>query len=371
MKLLALVAALLLMLCPGAPAEEDPAQRVLDEAGFERFAAANDALDGIDVKAVLRRALAGELEWDGDCAKQLLNRFGEAVKAAFSDVIAALAAPVLAAVALRMLLGGQEAGGGMALLCRMSCAALLMARYVRADGVAQDMLKGASKLVEAAAPVLASVMALAGSGGAAAALSPMAALCMDLIQRALVEIALPLCGAAAVLAAAANLSQRFSLNRLFALAKWTVATGLRLLTAVFVGVLAVEGLLAPGQEQLAARFAQRAIQGALPIIGGQLSDSVGALSVSAAAIQNAVGVTGLAAVIGAGAGPVLRLAASMLSLKLAASVLEPVADAGVVRMIGHFSELSGMLLAICAEAALLGLLVIGASLGLAAGMGAA
>ncbi|MBR1821323.1 MAG: hypothetical protein IJ769_06840, partial [Clostridia bacterium] len=73
------------------------------------------------------------------------------------------------------------------------------------------------------------------------------------------------------------------------------------------------------------------------------------------------------AVLGVSAAPVARLAVSTLSLRLASAILEPVADAGVTRIVGGFGDVSRMLLAICAGATLLAVLMLGACLGLAAG----
>ena len=152
---------------------------------------------------------------------------------------------------------------------------------------------------------------------------------------------------AAVVAASANLSDHFQLNRLFALLGRTVTAIVRLLMAGFAALMAMEGLLTSGQDGAAVRVVGRAPQGALPIVGGQLADSAGALEDSAALLRGAVGVAGMAAVLAACAGPAIRLAVSMAALQLAAAVLEPVADPGVVRLIGHFSRLNRVLLSIC------------------------
>ena len=374
MRALALIAALLLTLCVGASAgacaegaEETAAlsEQELERAGFGGFAALAKELGGLDAKALLKRALAGELRLDIDDAQRLIRRFCAWVKDAFLEALAALAAPVLAGVALRALLG-KNGGSSMALLCRLACASVLMARYARDGQIAAWALDSAAKLTESASPVLASVMAMTGAGGAARILSPSAALCAGVIRRVLGEIALPLCGVAAVVASSANLSDHFQLNRLFALLGRGVAGVVRLSMAAFAGLMALEGLLAPGQDGFAVRVVGRALQGALPIVGGQLADSAGALADSAALLRSAVGVTGMAAVLAACASPAVRLAVSMVALQLAAAVLEPVADPGVVRLIGHFARLGQLLLAICAGCALLCVLLMGGCLGLAA-----
>ncbi len=374
-----MIAALLLSLCACAAAEANDGEsavsaeeaeaireQVLERAGFGGFAALSEELGGIDVTALLRRALAGELKYDIDDARKMARRFCARVKDAFLEALSELAAPVLAGFALRVLLGVYGSAGSAALMCRLACASLLMARYARDGRIAREALSAAARLTEAVSPVLASILTVTGAGGAAQILSPSAVLCAEVIRRILGEIALPLCGVAAVVAASSNLSDHFQLNRLFALLGRGVTAIVRMSMAGFVGLMALEGLVASGQDGAAARVMGRALQGALPVIGTQLADSSGALASSAALLRGAVGITGMAALLAACAGPAIRLAVSMISLQLAAAVLEPVADSGIVRLIGHFSQLIRLLLAICAGCALLCMLLVGACLGLAA-----
>lgn len=365
MRTLAIVAVALLVFCGAALAQGATWESVLGEAGFDNLEALSSKETGVDAREVLEWALSGDAKWDAERLKRLPGKLWAHVKPALFELIAALAVPVLASVALRSLLGSYEASGTMGLLCRLSCAALLMARFVSDSRLAGDMLTGVAKLIDTATPVLASIMAMAGSMDASAVLSPASTLCVGAIHNVLLEVALPLCGVAAIVATAADLSDRFQLGRLFALFRQGIVAGVRLMIAAFAGLMAVEGLLAAGQDSATSRVIQRAIRRVLPIVGGQLSDSTSALIAGARAVRNAVGVTGLTVVLGACAQPVLKLMASMLSLRLAAAIFEPVADPGIVRTIENFSELSRMLIAICACCAVLYVLLVGACLGMA------
>jgi len=342
----------------------DALEAALDEAGFDAFAEASKAAGGDDARGILRSILSGKSIWDEAQLDALLKDLVASVRQAFLEVLAALAAPVLAGAILRALLDGREGSGAAALLCRLSCASLLTVRYVRWSGLASDLLSRTAGLTDAVMPVLAVAMSLTGSG-LESMLTPISAVLGKLTQNVLIGAAMPLCGIAAGVACAANLSDRFQLNQLFTLLKRMIASGVRLLIAAFVGMLAMEGLLASGQDAPLLRTMQRAVRGVMPIIGQQASDSLSMVSSSARAVVNAVGVTGMTVILSACAKPMLGLVVSSLSMQLAAAVLEPVADTGVVRIIVHFSELSRMLLAICIGCAILSVLFIGACFSLA------
>ena len=122
-----------------------------------------------------------------------------------------------------------------------------------------------------------------------------------------------------------------------------------------------------GQDAVSVRAIQRALRSMLPIVGGEVSDSAGALLASALSVRNLAGVAGMVAVVGGSLAPILRLAVAALSLNLAAAVLEPVADAGVTRIIASYGELNKLLLAICVSGTLLAVLMLGACLSMAGG----
>ena len=356
-----IVAIACLIALSAAAAEESPSP--LDGAGVDALLDQAAELGGANVRALMERALSGEAIIDMEDIRSRLRAFASATRDGLVDALRMLSTPVLACLVLRALTGGRDIDRALTLVCRLSCAALLMERFAECRSVAEGALKTSVRLVGAAAPVLATALTLTGCEAQAVVLTPSAALCADLIDGAFLEIGLPLCAVAAAVAAAANLSERFHLNRLFELLHRGIKWGVRASMAGFVAMLAIQGLLATGQDAIAGRAVRRAIQSAVPIIGGSASDSAGALLSSAMAVRGAAGVAGMLALIAACAMPVARLMAASLALRLASAVLEPVSDAGVARIVGHFADLNRTLVALCAGGAMLGALALGACLG--------
>lgn len=347
-----------------ARARADSIDSLLERAGFGDMLSQAEALGAKDIRALVGKVMRGELLPDADTLRQLLTRLARAVRRGLMDALAVLAVPVVASLAYQLLADDGE-NGAMALVCRMSCSASMMRRFVFSRGVAKAALSASVGMVNAASPVLAAALTLTGSGARAAILTPTTALCAGLIDEALLAVGLPLCGAAALIAAAGNLSERFRLNRLFDLVRTVVAWGVRALMAGFAAMMALQGLMTAGQDAAAGRVVRRAMQAVLPLVGGELSDSADALLASAVAARNAAGAAGMLAMIGVCAMPVARLVVETLSLRLASSVLEPVAECGVTRVIGQYAMLTQLLAALCACAAMLGVLTLGACLGFA------
>ena len=339
---------------------ETAADALLDKVGFDRLERmAEDA----GAKRIADFLLSAGEDLEPDLPKRLIGRLAASIKSGLAEALAALAFPVLASLIIRLLLGRED--GALSMLCRLACACELARRCADAISIAGAAMSKAARAADTVSPVLTALLTVTGSATFAASLSPVAALCVSVIENALVAVGLPMCAIAAIVATAGGLSDRFRLDGLFMLLKRSTVWGIRLLIAAFVGLLAVEGRLAAARDTASANALRQALRGMIPYIGGSVSDSTGALLESAAAARGAVGVTGIALACAACFNPVLRLMIHMLSLRLAAAVIEPVADPGIARIASGFSDVSGMLVALCAGSALLAALLAGACLGFA------
>jgi len=360
-KRLMLWLALLLVLCPGAKGEAS-AQALLDRTGFSELESLSEALDGPDVRRIAGEVLSGRLTVRRDLPRKALRRLIGALKKALLPALGALATPVLVTLMLRLVLGAED--GPLVFLCRLACVLSLGEQCATAMAVAREGMAVAARIADTAAPVVASALSLTGRAAASATLTPVAAICADGIENALIAWGLPLCGVAAIVAAGGSLSDSFRLDRLFRLICGTVTWGVGLLIATFVGMMALQGRLAAARDGASVQAVRQALRGLIPLIGGSVADSSGALVEGAAAVRNAVGVTGLMIVLCAAVTPALRLGAHMLSMKLASALVEPVADPGIVRIAAGYGEIARLQLALYAGSVLLAALLAGAGLGL-------
>ena len=350
MRLIVLVI-LLAVLMPGVRAEAGISDALLDGIGFDGLESLAGELDGPDLRRLAREVFSGELDWRELAPEKMLKRLGSAVREGLLETLAALALPVLASLLLRLLLSGRE--GPLTLLCRLACACALVRGYGRVVGVVKSALELEGRVADALSPVLAAALALTGSSAASATVAPLSALCADLIEQALLGVGLPLCGLAAAVAVAGNLSDGFRLERLFRLIRRGAAWALGLMLGGFGALLALEGRVAAAQDTLPARTLQGLARSLVPIIGGELSGTTGALAGSVMAARSAVGISGIVLAVAACTGPLFRLAVWTLSVKLAAAVIEPAAEAGVARIASDFGDVAELLLAICAAGAVL------------------
>ena len=97
--------------------------------------------------------------------------------------------------------------------------------------------------------------------------------------------------------------------------KWLMTWMLKIVLYVFTGFIAITGVVSGSVDATALKATKLTISGAVPVVGGILSDASEAVLVSAGVMKNAAGVYGLLAILAVWAGPFLRIGAQYLLLK--------------------------------------------------------
>ena len=97
----------------------------------------------------------------------------------------------------------------------------------------------------------------------------MAALCAGFISDVLGGPGLRLCALAAALAAVGGLSEQFRLDHLFALTRSAQRWLLGLSMLACAAILSAHGAMAISKDSAALQAARSAIEGMVPIIGGE------------------------------------------------------------------------------------------------------
>ena len=125
----------------------------------------------------------------------------------------------------------------------------------------------------------------------------------------------------------------------------TVGWCLKTVLYVYTGYIGITGVVSGTTDAGLLKAAKLTISGAVPVVGGILSDASEAVLVSAGAVKNAAGIYGMLAVIALWIGPFLRIGAHYLILKALALVCGVFGIKPVTGLIGDFSSAMGLLLA--------------------------
>ncbi len=131
-----------------------------------------------------------------------------------------------------------------------------------------------------------------------------------------------------------HFSSSVKLNGFCALIKSVIKWGIGISFTIFLGIIAIQGLLGSTFDGLSIKTAKYTIDKFVPIIGGMFSDSVDVLISCSLLIKNAVGIAGIIIIVGVVMTPVFAILAHYFLFKLAGAVLEPVAGSNM----GQFAQ---------------------------------
>ena len=120
---------------------------------------------------------------------------------------------------------------------------------------------------------------------------------------------------------------------------------MKLVLSLFTGYMAITGVISGTADAAAVKVTKMAISGAVPVVGGMLSNATETVLASAAAVRSTAGVLGLLAILAITAAPFLKLGAQYLLLKLTAALCGVVGSENHTALTENFAQAMGLLLA--------------------------
>lgn len=192
--------------------------------------------------------------------------------------------------------------------------------------------------MQAVFPILLTLIATSGGSVSVAVYRPAVLFLSEGIVGVVTGAVFPLAVLICVLNMVGNMSGEIRLKNfssLFAsVIKWTLGISL----AAFTVFLTVQGITSATYDGLSFKAAKYAVSNSVPIIGGFLGSGFDLVIAGSVLIKNSVGSCGIILLAIVLAGPLIRLIAYNLFLKLSAAVVEPLGD---VRIASFLSSLSG------------------------------
>lgn len=143
------------------------------------------------------------------------------------------------------------------------------------------------------------------------------------------------------------------LKKMRELLRWAMEWALKLSLYVFTGYLTVTGVISGTADAAASKAARIAISGAVPVVGGILSDAADAVLLSAGTLGSGAGMWGILTVLAIFCAPVLRIGAQYLMLKVTAAMGAALGGGACGELAGDFAQALGLLVALISTQLLL------------------
>lgn len=234
---------------------------------------------------------------------------------------------------------------------------------------AKDAVEQQSAFLQAATPTYISMLIATGSVASATAVKPILLYFTSLISIAVKDFLIPASLMIFVMSVINNLSGKIHITKFVNLARMIVTRTLTVIMTVFVTLLTLSGMGANGVDKFSVRAAKYAAQNFVPVVGNVLSSTVDTVFASAAVVKNALGVAGIAVIAIICIYPIIKFAALILIYRLAASVIEPIADKRISNAVNEAASGISMLFSLLVSVTVVFSLSIALLTELAAGGG--
>lgn len=328
---------------------EEGTQRVLERLDFSRWvqtlSGSELAVAHFDVVALIGSLARGEYRLDGASAVQLIGALLlESVQGSLPLLVRLMAPAILCGILTRMQSAFESKG--VSEISHFACF-LLLASAIIGDFTGQAMaarlaIENMISFMQAIFPTLLLLLAAVGGTASSQVMGPAvlgaAGIAGSVLKEGVLGVSL-LCAGLTVLDNLGEIRVEKLLVLAKSLAKWTLG----ICFTVFVGVLTVQGAAAASFDGVSLRTAKYAVDNFIPVVGSMFADTMDTLVGCALVVKNAVGVAGLCSLVLLCMSPVIKLAASILCYRLAAALLEPVADSRIVRCLNDFSGVLSLL----------------------------
>ena len=275
-------------------------------------------------------------------------------KLLFSEILDML--PLLASIAVIAILCGlvshmkagfmsESTGQIVFFVCFAVVVVLALVCAVNFVNVAGDAINGMKKQMNAAFPILLTLMAGIGGAVSVKAYQPAVALLSGGVVEIVSAVVLPLFIFTLVFSVVGNLSKSVRLGKLTDFFKSASTTVLAVTFTVFTAFLAVQGLTAGSFDGVSIRAAKFATKSYIPILGGYLADGLDLILAGSVLIKNSVGVAGLLLLLSTVLMPLLQILGVCFGFKIVAAVIEPVSDSRLTSFLTGIAKSMNMLIA--------------------------
>ena len=353
----------LLMLCPlGVYAEEDDAALIDEYVSFysgqiERgIGGAQSEIEEIvpnfSVSGILGSSAEGKLDFSPvGILNYLLKLLLGEVYSTLKIMGVALAISVLCAYLgnLSGAFGKDGISDAAYFICYIIVAGICSAAFLEIVTVAKTAVENMAVFMQTMVPLAIAMLISSGLIVSAEAFEPILLIVVEAAVTVIKTVFIPLLVSAAAVNIANNISKKFNADKLVLLINNLVKWGLGILLTVFTGVAGLQSMAASAVDGMSVKLTKYAASNLIPLVGGILSESVETVMNCSVIIKNSVGVVGIVTLALIAAGPLVKIAASLLVFRITAAVTQPISDERLVKCMTGLANIISMMFAIVAS----------------------
>ena len=320
-----------------------------------------DFFEDMSMSEILNSAISGKID-NSTIFKKILNIFGKEIISSIKTLIAILVIVLIHSI-LKTIADGLETSNISTIIYYVQyilIITLVMSNFSNILKSITDTINNLVGFMNSLVPLLITLMLYTGSIATSGLLEPIILFVIEFIGNAITTVIIPGISIITAVMIVSKISDRIQIGKLAKFMRSTIVWFLGIVLTIFVGVISLEGTLASSVDGITAKTAKAAVSSLIPVVGKILGDSVDSILGCGLVLKNALGVFGVIIIIGICILPIVKLAVLSIMYSISSAIIEPLADAKIVKLLEEFSDIFKLLLAILCSVAVL--LIVGITL---------
>lgn len=294
---------------------------------------------------IFRDLWKGGFKFDLEVFLQGLGRylFGELLTN--TSLLAKLVGLAVVMAILRNLQGAfqREAVGQVAQMAgHLVLVALALSTFKLAFGIASDVVSKLVNFMQALLPTLLALLMANGSLASGGLFHPLMSAAVAVASTLVSSIVIPLILVSGLVEAVSGFAPGFRLSGLTGLIKMGSVTVLGLIMSAFLGVASVYKAAGSVADGVALRTGKFMAATFIPVIGKMFADAAELVVGASSLLTSAVGIAGSIGVLVLIAFPLMKLAAIIITYRLAGAVIQPLDSSGIADVVNGIGNTVAM-----------------------------
>lgn len=317
--------------------------------------------EDMNLSEMINSAILGEID-NNTILKKILNLLGTEVKSSLKTLIGILAIVLIHSIlkAISENLEDTNISKIIYYVQYILIVTLIMGSFSDIINSVRDTIENLVGFMNCLVPLLITLMLYTGSIVTSGLIQPIILFMIEFIGNIIISLILPVVSIIAALAIISKISDKVQIGKITSFMKSSIVWFLGIILTIFVGVISLEGSLTSSVDGITAKTAKAAVSSLIPVVGKILGDSVDTVLGCGLVLKNALGVVGVIIILGISILPIIKLATLTIMYNIASSVIEPIADEKMVKLLDEMGGVFKLLLAILCSASVL--LIIGVTL---------
>ena len=334
----------------------------LEQALLESDDSAKEAIGSYSVRQMIEEIISGDMPFSiGNAFSMVWKVFLREALANWPLILKIIVLALLSSllISLRSSFSKEGVGEVAYFVCYLLIMVVIVQTLVSTLSIGTKAINTMVSVMQGAFPMLLALLTSLGGSASAGVFQPAMAMLSGGIATLMRDIVLPLVLVCGVFVIISNVSEKMQIKRLAGLTKSGCSWVIGIVFTLYVAISAIQGMTAASIDGISIRAAKYTIDKFLPIAGKMLSDTVDTVLSCSLIVKNATGVAAMIITIGAIAVPLIQILVNVFMFRIAAALLEPVADKRLVDCLSELSNIMVLLLVVVLAVGMMLLITFG------------